>query len=321
MKNRLSLIIKILITIAVFMFLFIRFDIRFNDIIRSISNLYLLLLAIIVRLFINPLIYINRWKLFLKHSGIHESFFSLWKMSFISSFLGVILPSSQGGDVVRMVMIEKKHKGFTQHKTASSSVIIERMIGFVLFSLIGLISSLFTPDYPQKEKVIITILSINIALWFILFFITNRRCYLFFSTILKKIKYIRKATEFIDKTHYSLVAFPYKKVLLSSVLLIFLLQISSILIVYLVFLSLDINLPFYQHLSLYPIISILSLIPITISGLGLREGFFVYFYSFIGVFPEVAVSASLINYFIEVIIVALLGGILYLLKMLNFLKI
>ena len=113
------------------------------------------------------------------------------------------------------------------------------------------------------------------------------------------------------KTYYTFVNYPYRKVLASSILLILSLQIITVIIVYLVFLAFGVDIPFSQHLVFYPIISILSIIPISISGLGVREGFFVYFYSLIGVSADIAVSVSLINYCIEILLMAIMGGIIY----------
>lgn len=60
-----------------------------------------------------------------------------------------------------------------------------------------------------------------------------------------------------------------------------------------------------------PLIYILSMIPLSISGLGIREGFFVYFYGLIGVEPSIVIAVSLINYLILSVVPALIGGIIY----------
>jgi uncharacterized membrane protein YbhN (UPF0104 family) len=52
------------------------------------------------------------------------------------------------------------------------------------------------------------------------------------------------------------------------------------------------------------------MVPVTIGGFGLREGVFVYFYSFIGVPAEVAVCSSILNYVILNLSPAALGGLL-----------
>lgn len=310
MKKSVKLTIQLLITVSVFYFLFKKFNL---DLIGTFShvNMYYIIVASFLRVFISPLIYINRWKLFLKYAGVEENFFTLLKISLTSAFIGVALPSSQGADMVRMYYIEKKHKGKNIKNTTSSTVIIERLIGFVLLALLGLISTLFC-DFPDKEKVLSVILLINVALWMGILVITNNWCYKNIQSILLKIAIFKGVLSFIDKTYYSLINFPYKKVLMSSVSLILLLQINTILIVYCIFRAFGIEVPLMQHFVFYPIIGILTVVPISISGFGVREGFFVYFYSLVGVPANTAVSVSLVNYVVEILLVAIIGGIVFL---------
>jgi glycosyltransferase 2 family protein len=67
-----------------------------------------------------------------------------------------------------------------------------------------------------------------------------------------------------------------------------------------------------QNLLLYPLIGLLTVVPVTVSGFGVREGAFVFFYSLVGVPSEVAVGVSLLNYLLVIGVPALLGGLLLL---------
>lgn len=320
MNKKIKTGIKLIVTVLIFIFLIRKFNLNFSDILNGVVFLHYIIIAIFIRLIIIQLIAMNRWKLFLSQSGINESIWALTKMSLVSSFMGIFLPS-QGGDIMRMYIIEKRHKNKLKDKTPSSSVIIERMIGFILLALIGLISSIFVPNLPNKKNVLFIIGTINVFLFLIVLFLLNKKCYLLLSSILKKSKVMKNVLSFIEKTHYSLLTFPYKKILIPSVLLILSLQLCTIIIVNLVFLSFDINLPFYQHMAIYPTICILSIIPISISGLGIREGFFVYFYSILGIAPTICIGVSLINYVVETFIPACIGGVLYFLNNIGLLKI
>jgi uncharacterized membrane protein YbhN (UPF0104 family) len=46
-----------------------------------------------------------------------------------------------------------------------------------------------------------------------------------------------------------------------------------------------------------PLITLFAMIPISISGLGVREGAFVLFFGFIGMRPEIATAMSLMWFF------------------------
>jgi len=310
MKKHWKTAVKLVITAAIFYLIFRKFDIKLAGLFNSIQWFPYIFAALFIRLILMPFISVNRWKLFLLHSGIEERFFTLTKISFLASFYGIVLPSSQGGDMMRMYLIEKKHGHIQQKITPSSSVLIERMIGFVLLALIGLISSILIPNYEHKEKIIILISTINLLVFLLIFILTNKWFYSIFSKLLSRINVLKSIMGFIEKTHFSMVTFPYKKVLLPSVFLILSLQFCTIFIVFLVFLSFGVDLPFYQHISFYPIICILSIVPIAISGLGLREGFFIYFYTLVGISPEIAVGVSLTNYAVQTLSSASVGGII-----------
>lgn len=324
MNNRIKHIIKtllqLLLTLTIFVYITYKFDINIVDILEKLDVKYLII-AILIRVFIMPVISINRWKLFLKYSGVNESFFMLLKISLVSSFFGIILPSSQGTDIMRMVMIEKrcKEKNVKINSTSSATVLIERMIGFVLLALIGFIASVII-DYPNKLYVTGLIGCINLFLFLIIIVVTNKRIYFFTKGILEKIKIMRNIINYVDKLYYSIIIFPFKKILFSSVCLILLFQLCTILVAFCIFKAFSVDLTFIQHLAFYPLITILSVIPISISGLGLREGFFVYFYNSVGILPSISVTVSLINYFIEVLLYALIGGFVYLLQTFKIIK-
>lgn len=320
-KKKIKKLVKLFVTIIIFIILYYKFDVKFFSIFSDVKYWRFIIIGIFLRLIVVQGLAMNRWKIFLKYSGVQESLWTLTKISFLSSFMGVILPSSQGGDLMRMYLIEKKHSFSVEQKsTVSSSVIIERMIGFILLAGMSLICILFTPFFPQKNIIIVIILLINLFLWSVIFILTNTYAYNIFSSLLHKIKRFKTIISFIEKTHHSLVIFPYKKVLIPSVLLIGALQFTTVFVLFLVFQAFDIYIPLYYHLALYPIIAILSIIPISISGLGLREGFFVFFYSILNISPDIAVKVSLINYSVEVLSAVCLGGLLYLSVQLHIIK-
>ncbi|MDR2010388.1 MAG: flippase-like domain-containing protein [Bacteroidales bacterium] len=302
-------ILKILLTIGILVFIIWKFDINLTSLFSSIQNTVYLLLALMFPLFILPLISANRWKLFLKEVGIHENIFELVKISWISVFQGIILPSSQGQDVLRIYYIEKRHPD--KRGAAGSTIIIERMIGFVILCILSLFFSIFSTGIPNKKQVVLIIGLISLALFVIILLLMNKRLHRYISNKSFSNKYVNRFFSYFNKVYEAIAYFPYKRVLLSSTVLILLFQLSTIFCVYLIFKAYGCDIPYYQHVAIYPIISILSMVPITISGFGIREGFFVYFYSQLGVASEIAVGVSLFNYMIVVLTPALLGCIFY----------
>jgi len=303
-------ILKIGLTIGILFFVMNKFNVDLLTLFSNIKNVNYLYINYIIPLLILPLISGNRWKLFLKQFGIEESVWSLIKINWVSIFQGLILPSSQGQDFIRIYRIEKRHP--LKRGSAGSTIIIERMIGFVVLCLLSLVFSILNTELTNQKQVILIIGGITFTLFVVIALLLNKNLHLYISIKSFKNRYMQIGFSYFDKIYKAIAYFPYRKVMFSSVVLILLFQIATIFSVYLIFKAYGFDIPLYQHISLYPIISILSMIPITISGFGIREGFFVYFYSQIGVPADVAIGVSLTNYMIIVLTPALIGSLFYL---------
>ena len=308
MKNHISKILKLLLTIAILAYVFKRFQVDVRNLFQAVSSPLCLCLALLFPIAVLPLISSNRWKLFLHEVGVEESFWTLIKINLISVFQGLILPSSQGQDVLRIYYIEKRHPQYRGR--SGSTIIIERMLGFIILCSICIIA-LFFIELPHKTTVFTIIGTIFILLLLVVTLLLNKKMNLYLQN--KNIKWVglNKMYSYVMKMYNTIAYFPYKEVLLSSIVLILMYQLSTIMVVYLVFMAYGIHLPLLTHIALYPIISILSMIPITISGLGIREGFFVYFYSLLGIPSDICVCVSLMNYMLVVLLPACMGCLIY----------
>jgi glycosyltransferase 2 family protein len=301
-------LIKLGITVIILTLIILHFDIDFSTLRENIMNekfLWFNLLIPFLLLFISA----NRWKLFLKQLNIYESTASLIKISCITMFQGLVLPSSQGHDVLRIYRIEKRHP--EKQGSAGSTVLIERMFGIVILCLLCLVFSMINTQLPNQKSVIFVIVLLTLILFLIIAISLNERIRIYISTRKFSNKYLEGGLSYVDKMHHAIATFPYQNILLSSTLLILIFQLTTIINVYFVFKAYGFDIPFFLHISLYPIISILSMIPITISGLGVREGFFVFFYNELGVPAETAVIVSLLNYLFLIGIPAILGFLFY----------
>lgn len=308
-------ILKFIITLGILFLVVLTFDVKPELLLSRIKDIKFLIVVFFIPLFILPIISGNRWKLFLRQLDIEEKVFSLIKINWISIFQGLILPSSQGQDVLRIYYIEKRHP--QKRGSAGSTIIIERMIGFVLLALLSLLFSFFNKEIPNQKELILIIGLITFFLFLVIAFLLNKRLHGYLSKKSFSNKYLQKAYDYFDKIYKAIAYFPYRKVLFSSIILILLFQLSTIISVYLIFKAYGFDIPLYKHISLYPIISILSMIPITISGLGIREGFFVYFYAQLGVPSDMAVIVSLVNYIIIVLTPAFIGCLFYINEIFN----
>ncbi|MCI0994199.1 lysylphosphatidylglycerol synthase transmembrane domain-containing protein [Pseudomonas corrugata] len=305
------MLFKMSIAILLGVFLVQTFDLKLTALIGDITEWHYFILAACIPITLSSFFSANRWQVFLRINSIDETFATLWKISLMSQFQGLIFPSTQGGDAFRIFHIERRHPN--KQGLAGSTVIIERMMGLLVLCACTLSALPFLPSSKEYTSLIITVGTISSLAVGVQFLLISKKIYRLYNHYTVKNATLSRLLRYIQNLHASMVNFPYRRAVRSSLLYIFCYQISLISVVYLVFRSYGYDIPFVQHFALYPVIAILTMIPITIGGLGVREGFFVYFYSLLGVPANIAVGASLANYAIMALIPSAFGGIIYIL--------
>ncbi|NQT37216.1 MAG: flippase-like domain-containing protein, partial [Planctomycetes bacterium] len=88
-------------------------------------------------------------------------------------------------------------------------------------------------------------------------------------------------------------------------------QTVGIVCTYLVGLSLGLNVPLGYYFVSVPIIWLLTMLPIAINGIGVREGGFVLFFTAAGASTADALLLSFLT-FAQLLLIGLFGGVLYL---------
>jgi len=301
--------LKIVLALGLMFYIFKSNNLSLNSLKLSNLNFYTFIPALIISSFINPLIATNRWKSFLSEIDIHEDFWYLFKLQMKSQFIGLALPSTQGQDAVRMMMIGKKNQN--NSGAAASTVLIERIWGFSLYLLFAFVATVLAQSLPERNKILLIIGSISLLLAIAFFILMNQKILKSIQKIFPKHKFINKIFKTMEDIQFSIKTFPFKKIFWKTSMIIFLFQFLTIVCVALTFESLDAHIPFKTHLVFYPIIAIISILPITFGGFGIREGFFAYFYPLVGVPKDTSILASLLVYGLLILSPAIIGGLIF----------
>ena len=311
MSLRVSVILKFSISAVLLGILCSKFSVFNTGFKDGLRDSRCVVIAIALPFTIIPIVTVNRWKLFLKLCGIDEKFLNLWKINLISCFQGLVLPSTQGFDAFRMYHIAKRHPEGVGG--AAGSVLIERMIGMLVWCGIALVGlPLVLRHVETKWSIAMAVIGFSVAAAIGSLLVVSPRFHRLYAGRRPKMKVLAKVIGFLDKTHETLVTFPYRKVLLSSIGLIIVYQFCSITCVWLLFNAYGVSLPLYMHMAFYPVIAIIAMMPVTIGGFGVREGAFAYFYSLVGGPAEVSVCVSVANYVVLSLLPAALGGVIWL---------
>jgi glycosyltransferase 2 family protein len=284
-------VIKLCVSSALLYFLFDRTGLA--QILRTLSSINIIaFMAAIVLYVFAQVVSTLRWKLLLPAEIEVKKLFSLYM---IGAFFNSFLPGIIGGDAI---------KGFYLYKTtgkvglALASVFMDRYLGLVVLIAICAVAFPFGYQYLHGSNIEWILLSV------ILSFVLGS--FLFFGLrIGQRIKHLA------DLYHYFYLYRNEKGTIGKALLLSVLVQFSGFSAVYILAHGLGQNIPFLSILIYLPLIILISMIPISISGLGVREGAFVLFFGFIGVKPEAAAAISL-SWFVSASAGSLIGLIEYL---------
>lgn len=288
-----GLILKIFISLSLIVYFF--YNIEYSNIIIffekfSIFNFFILILLTLFRNYFGAF----RFYFLLpkdKRIKINE----LSKHYYIASFFNNFLPTAIGGDIVRVYLLNKYDISKTE---ATTYIFLERFIGFYGLLFLAFISSFFW-KCPADLFLIILISTILYSFSIFLFFLFFLKRDISFS-FLKKIQDIL----ILYKSKNELLVFIY------SFFLSLIYQFISVLISYFFSFVLYPTISIIPFLTLVPLVWLITMVPISFGGIGIREVSFVVLLELIGISNDNALIISLGTY-LSLIISSLLGIFYY----------
>jgi uncharacterized protein (TIRG00374 family) len=233
-----------------------------------------------------------RWKLFLPRTLGIPKLFSLY---LIGSFFNTILPGVIGGDAVKGFYL---YQATRNGSLTLTSIFMDRYIGLVVLISICTLALPFGFGYFHGSR--IAWLVPLIALSFII-----ASLLIFGLRLGQRIKLISNFYHYFHRYRNQ------KDILAKSILLSVIVQLSGIFSIYVLAHGFKQNIPFTALLVFVPLAVLFSTIPISISGLGIREGVYVVLLGLINIKPEVATAISL-SWFLAIATSSLLGLVEYL---------
>jgi len=296
--KKLSNVIKIAVSLGLLILILTR--LKWSTIIHEIKAAnYIFLIPATLLYFIAILLSTYRWIIFLKLRSIVLTLSQALKYYLISIFAGNFLPSG-GLDVVRAIYAGKGGKV----STALAATFIDRLSGFYAI-LFYLIIAAITLTMKTKALLNITIIGILLLLAINLLLFTKQ-----FYEMVNKVKR-NKITTPILKFLNSIYEYRNEwSLILKTLPISILIQLLFSLVPIVISFGLKVKIPIWESILLLPIINFVMMIPVTISGLGLREGAFIILYGdLIG--REKALLLSLL-YYLTSVIISLIGWVLFL---------
>jgi uncharacterized protein (TIRG00374 family) len=250
-----------------------------------------------------------KWRLLLAPVGLGAVRYPrLLAFYFIGMFFNLFLPTMVGGDAVKAVLLARDTGAPVR---ATTSVFMERNLGLFALLSIALVASWRAPAVDIMGVTLSTLtlllfcgfIAANVAL-------VTRGVYGLVDRIIAATPMARmrhRAAPLYDAV-YAYRARP--GVIASTVLLSFVFQGVVIAVVFLNTRALHLDVPFSSIAVFVPLISLASMIPVSVNGLGVREALYIFFFGRLGAPSEVSVSLALL--FLAVTFMASLpGGLVY----------
>ncbi len=309
-KKILPLLLRIGISIILLFFLFKFQHVDKQKVLESIKNADkgLLLLALVVFLFVYILA-LFRWAMLLKGAKIHLSLKRVIISFSGGVFFNALLPSSIGGDVVRSIDLATHTK---RPREVVATVLLDRLSGYIGLVIIALLSLLFGWKLIHHKSVLLSIAIITGVLIAVLLVLFNGFLYSKINQLLQSPR-AGKIRETIKNLHQEIHIFRHhKKIIANNLLLSVLIQVIGPLTFYITALALGIKINIIYFFIYLPIIGAITLLPISIGGLGLRENITRIFFVQAGVVDNAAVAMAILNTFF-IFVYAGIGGLIYVL--------
>ena len=305
-KNWTIKILKIIISLSLMAYLLYKNDWKYIIIkitsIETVPVLYALLLIVIII----PVFVSFRWKI-LVQSEKNISFMDIIKLSYTGLFFSLILPGSVGGDAIKGALFYKKTGNGA---LATGSIILDRIIGLIGLTILSAIASVVYYKITSDLSFSLEAGGFLIILILSMVFFSLPSIQEFFLSILSRLR-LEKLKAFTQKNFdYLSWLKAHPKILLYTLGISFVMQSIAIYACFLTGNALGIHVSIGYYFLFIPIISLIASLPISISGIGVRESSFVYFFARVGV-PQAGSMALSLIFFSLGAISGLAGGIIY----------
>ena len=255
-----------------------------------------------------------RWHTLLQAQGVAISAPRVLRLFFIGQFFNSFLPGSCGGDVVRVYYVFRETQ--LKRTEAASTVLVDRGVGLLTIIFFACIIILFRWSLLLADiwTRVASLLMIGLLLGAVgaiaLFFHHN-----LFSEghVLSRLKrWLPRGGPILERVYGAFYLYRRRPLVLFASVILSLGNLVGLTLSCLFFAqALGLSLGALDVFTFFPIITVLSAIPITPGALGVRENLFVQMFEVIGLRASQALPLSLMVY-LGGLFWSLVGGLLYL---------
>lgn len=279
---------------------------QFTSILKDVNWTFIWLSLLVS--FLQNLVSIRKWQIVVVAKKLSGGFMLLLQYLYISRLYNLILPSSMGGDVIRIYRLGKLNNSIER---AAASVFVERFVGMLVLLVLAAISFAFM-THGDLKLFILSFAFVLVVTFALGWAATDRRFVRvleYFSrrtNITFVIKVANKFEEFQNsirgvRTNRS---FLYRLFAYSIVFYIF-----AIISVWVSALAFDQRVALTDMIIAVPVIMLIMNLPVSIGGLGLMEASYTIAFELLGYSAELGLITALLMR-AKAVLDGLVGGLL-----------
>ncbi len=274
-KTRRWLILLLKITVTAVCLWYVSGKIDFKKTGQALQDVnWLFLLGAFVFFIISKLLSALRLNIYFSNIGLQLQNWQNIKLYWLGMFYNLFLPGSIGGDAYKVILLSKRFD--KSYKKTTAAVLLDRISGL---AGLGLILALYGVIVLKNKWYSFSIIAGALVAVYLLFIVIKKK----FPGFLKS----------FTPTLFLGIA----------------VQVMQVVCVYMIMLALNIRLDNTPYIFLFLVSSIVSVLPLTIGGLGIREVVFLEGAKYFGLIQETSILISLLFYIITLVTSAF--GIFY----------
>jgi glycosyltransferase 2 family protein len=250
-----------------------------------------------------------RWQWLMRAQSMHERYAWLTRAYLVSYTAGQVLPTSIGGDAMRVYETARRHPGRTGDITAI--ILLERGLGgagTVLLGAIGFVLALGTYDVGAYLWLEGAFVFGTLVLIFLFFARSARPLLARTRPLLRRIRVDRPMRAFYDGVHHFR---GHVRLLVGVFVFTTAIQAVRVLSIWAAGKAVGIDLGPRIYYVMGPLFFLVLLVPFTLNGFAVREAFFVSFLGSVGIPADQAFAAGFL-FFLVTTTLALPGAVILL---------
>lgn len=298
--------LRFIIALGIITYLF--YKIPFSEVLKSLNSVkpFHMISPFLITLLMY-LVASYKLKVFTEKQGIQLSTHKAFEINLATAFYRLFLPGgNMAGGVIRFFKLTSHNK---KGMEALVSLAYDRIVATIALCIVGI--SFWYIHFPSDSAYLalsMAFLLSGLVLFNIIVFYERT------TTLATKITEVLHLTFFSSVVEkFSEIVKRFKSFSSGSIIFIFALSIISqllgVLVYYLLAKSLNIGISFLAMGWIRSVVVLITMIPISIAGLGLREGALIILLRSYGIRDEDALAFSLLIFSVTVLLVGLIGGL------------